>query len=204
MPISGLLIKVGLWAALIFTIIGVIWKGTSAVYNKIYDKGVVAERERWQEKENRESRKRNAEIVALQMKIADAEAAYNKRANETGQKLTVENENASKRKDADTRNALAGNIRLRCNPDTTRRGDAGGAKKGDTKNQPSDNDKAGPELSGEVAANLLGLANDADRDVRQLGAAQQEIESLNTFIAQACNGETDETSTVHTEAKNRP
>lgn len=170
------LVRYGLWALLILGVAGTIWWAAATIHDNIYDDGVHAERVIWQEKEARESAERAAKIQELETRAVTAEKAHEERVATIDAKHTKELEDANKQKADDIAAARAGAIKLRWpGQDTGGRGNGGVAAGTIAVTAGQCNDTTGGELPGSVAANLLSLANDADRNTEQLTACQAVV-----------------------------
>jgi hypothetical protein len=137
------------------------------------DDGATKEKAKWQGKEN-------AELAAANKKIESLNVAARKREADTEENISgiaqlfereKENAEATRRRDVDA--ARSGAIRLSV-PGGCRVAGSGAASTTPAATPRSDDAAAG-ELSREVTASLLALADDADANTRQLTACQAVI-----------------------------
>lgn len=135
--------------------------------------GTTAEREAWEKRENTELQAANAKIHGLEEAARASEQAHAAAVATIGTQHAKEIEDARKQKEHDVADARSGALGLRI--PSPCKGSSGGISN-PVAAAPSVRDGAETtELPREIAANLFGLADDADEVVRQLSSCQAVI-----------------------------
>jgi prophage endopeptidase len=154
---------IGLMAAWIASLVGVgYWQNEA---------GHVAERTKWQTRENNELREANAKILRLEEDARKAERDHGAVLAAISTHYEKELGDANKRREADHAAVRAGTLRLR-DPNTAGLRACGSVMPETSPRAGGRDGRAPGELSGAAAEFLLDLAHDADNVARQLAACQ--------------------------------
>lgn len=135
--------------------------------------GHAAEKSAWQARENKELTEANSKIFELEQSARAAEARHRFDLSKIADEYEREKTNAGAQKKRDIADARAGVIKLRIPAVCEKSG--GSALPGTSSSAGLGDGGATSELPGEIAADLLELANDADAVVKQLRSCQEIV-----------------------------
>lgn len=135
--------------------------------------GVTSEKVKDQTKQIMDLRAANQTITDLQNRARENEHMHDAELAAIGERHAQEMEDAEKRRRDDVAAARAGALRLRV-AGACKQADRGAAGEAPIAARASDDSSTG-ELPREVTADLFGLADDADRNTKQLGECQAVV-----------------------------